>query len=189
MQDALRHYEEAQKIKAPPNVDEAGIRALVNDLLPGGKDRFAERKLRLLGQRAVPALVSALNDPRFLQKPKKSNSLFEHAPLETVLSLLEPFAPPEAVAPLTLMLHSPDKYVRQTAALALGSIGTDECIEPMKASLADLSEEVRSRAMMGVERGIKKSAGLQNFLARCSMRSCPCWINRGKCSPILQRHC
>src|SRR5438876_11881610 len=115
MQEALRHYEEAQKIKAPPNVDEAGIRALVNDLLPGGKDQFAERKLRLLGQRAVPALVSALDDPRFLQKPKSSNSLFEHAPLETVLNLLEPFTPPEAVAPLIVMLGSPDKYVRQDA--------------------------------------------------------------------------
>src|SRR6185436_16985345 len=80
---ALRHFEELQNVTVPSNIDEAGIKALVNDLLPGGKAEFAERKLRLLEQRAVPALLEALDDPRFLAKPKKSDSLYQRAPFET----------------------------------------------------------------------------------------------------------
>ncbi|MBC7856757.1 MAG: DUF4375 domain-containing protein [Pirellulaceae bacterium] len=58
-----------------------------------------------------------------------------------------------------------DDDTRQRAALALGTIGTNECIEPMLIALSDENERVRTYAMMGIGRGIAAKNCTSEFLA------------------------
>lgn len=143
----LDQYERRQQVTVPDNIDEAGIRKIVESLLAPRSDDFPDEKLKLLGQRAVPTLVDTLDDPRYLKK--SGDKLFAKAPVESVLQLLRPYGPASAIEPLTKMLANDDKYFRQNAALALGNIGADECIDPMKRALSDAEAYVH--AMMGIE--------------------------------------
>lgn len=160
----LERYEQRNRVSVPENIDERGIRELVNQLLAPEKYDFPDEKLRLLGERAVPALVDALKDPRFLQKRTASDPLLAKAPIETVLNLLRPFGTRAAIEPLSVLLKHEDLYFRKEAALALGSIGANECIGPVTLALADENDYVRSYAMIGIGRAIKEKRGARMFL-------------------------
>jgi HEAT repeat protein len=107
-----------------------------------------------LGPAAVPALVGALHDPRFHEHSYGESGL-DGSALNLVLELLEPHGPPEAVAPLAPLVRHRNAKVRKEAALALGNIGTEDCLEPLIVALSDSDESVRSYALMGLRRGIK----------------------------------
>jgi HEAT repeat protein len=163
---------ELEQLTVPADMPGKDIQALVERLLEVETDRFTTRRLQLLGDRAVPALLAALNDPRFL-RDKKTDSWVERLPLEKVLDLLEPFAPPEAVPSLALLMKNKDAKFRKIAALALGNIGSNACIEPVTAALADEDDYVRSYALMGIQRGLKAGHSMPRFLEAIFERIVP----------------
>src|SRR5262249_29947667 len=132
-------------------------------LLEVETDHATLRKLQLLGERAVPALLAALQDPRF-HRGKKTDVWHERLPLEKVLDLLEPFAPPEAVPVLAPLIKHKDDNFRKIAASALGVIGSNACIEPLTAALADEHDYVRCYAMGGIQRGVESGHCMPRFL-------------------------
>lgn len=73
--------------------------------------------------------------------------------------------PTEADTPeLTRLFASGDDDVRKDAVLALGTIGSDDCIGAVVAALSDDDDYVRSYAMMGIERGIAAERCTPEFL-------------------------
>jgi hypothetical protein len=72
-------------------------------------------------------------------------------------------AQPEARSLSQYADHPQDRF-RQLTALALGNIGTGECISPVRKALADEDDSVRSHAMMGILRGIDAQRCEQEFL-------------------------
>jgi hypothetical protein len=170
--NAAEEQRQLEQLTVPDDMPESEIRALVERLLEVDTDRFTMRRLQLLGERAVPALLTALKDPRFL-RDKKTDSWVERLPLEKVMNLLNPFAPAEAVPALVPLLRHKDYNFRKTAAFALGNIGSDACIEPMTAALADEDDYVRSNAMTGIQSGLEAKRGTPRFLEAMFERIVP----------------
>lgn len=163
-EESADYFERRRNASISPDATEAEIRDLVRKLrLSREKQDFAKEKLRLLGTRALPALLEALRRPSFLTKRKKSDWSRSDTPLESVLDLLEPFGPREAVKPLTALIRSPDEFFRKTAALALGNIASDDCVEPVRCALHDDDDHVRCYAMMGIQRGISANRVTERF--------------------------
>ena len=151
-----------QQVRLPPNLDEQGIREIVAKLLSAEDAFLATEQIKLLGERAVPALVEAILNPRFLEKDK-SSKLLALTPLGRVLLLLEPFAPQTAIQPLSVLGSHPDAIVRKAAAGALGKIADEACIAPLNLALSDSDDYVRSYAMLGIQRAKKENRGSTNF--------------------------
>jgi hypothetical protein len=53
---------------------------------------------------------------------------------------------------------------KKDAALALGTIGSIECVETIRAALADADDSVRSYAMIGIRRGMEAGRSAKGFL-------------------------
>jgi len=134
--------------------DPETIPTRVAELLVSEPDEDQLEALRRFGPAALPALVGALHDPRFHERPY-GESVLDGSALEVVLQLLEPHGPPEAVAALTPLVRHANRKVRKEAALALGNIGAEDCLEPLTVALSDGDEYVRSYAVMGLRRGIE----------------------------------
>ena len=81
-----------------------------------------------------------------------------------IIQLIPSREQPETVQSLAKRIDHHDKEIREEAALALGTIGSSECIEPMLKALADEDEYVRSRAMRGIDRGIEAEQCTKDFL-------------------------
>jgi HEAT repeat protein len=143
--------------------DPETIRSAVARLLVRKPDHDEYQVLARLGPIVVPALVEALHDPRF-HKHSYGSSVLDGSALRVVLELLEPYGPPEAAAPLAPLVRHTNRQVRNEAALALGNIGTEDCLEPLTAALSDEDEYVRSYALMGLRRGIKAGRAARGLL-------------------------
>ena len=66
---------------------------------------------------------------------------------------MQPLAKPtptEAAKPLARYLNHPNPMFRRNAAWVLASIGTQECLEPVKRTLTDKDHEVREYALIGL---------------------------------------
>jgi HEAT repeat protein len=116
----------------------------------------------------VPFLVLAAGDPRY-RLPRKASPADDlpFLPLEPLLDLLEPFAPPELAPRLAPLLKSQESAVRRHAALALAALGRRDCIEPVAEALADADpdDSVSTWALMGIEKGIRAGRAQPEFLA------------------------
>lgn len=123
-------------------------------------------RLEAIGEQAVPALIGALEDPRTAAVKFDIQGFVRggESAFERINELLEPFGPAEAVRPLEKYMQHQDDYFRKYAAVALGNIGTAECIAPMLVALDDAEESVRSFAMMGIQRGIEAERCSVEFL-------------------------
>jgi HEAT repeat protein len=128
--------------------------------------RLQLRRLKLVGTKAVPFLIKALEKPKTakIQFRKRGHALDAQSPFERLCDLLEPIGPPTAARPLAQYMHHRDEHFRKHAALALGNIGTSECIEPMLKALSDEDDYVRSYAMLGIRRGIEAKRCTKEFL-------------------------
>ncbi|MFN7140235.1 MAG: DUF4375 domain-containing protein [Limisphaerales bacterium] len=155
-------FQERLNAKAPENIDEQGIEALVEKLLDPRDPTFATEQLRSLNERAVPMLVRALSDRRFFTEVE-GEYLFPSAPAVKVVRLLEPLRPEAAIEPLASMLDEKPKYLRQAAAHALGFIAKDECIATLQNALAAPEDYVRTYAMMGIQKAVKDQQGSTQF--------------------------
>lgn len=147
-------------------MNEQEIRRLVDLLLGDSTEMFsAEWKLKELGEEAVPALLRALADSRYYQKRKAPESQLPGAPVERVLRGLQPYGPSEAIPFLLPLVSNADEYFRKEAGLALGSIGTEDCIEPIRVLLRDPQDYVRSYTMIGIDWARRGHRGTPRFLA------------------------
>jgi HEAT repeat protein len=132
------------------SIPTAEIAALVEQLLDEKPSREHLAVLRVVGERARPALVAVLSDPRFADHPYSDNIL-DGTVLKEVLDLLRKFHPPEAVGPLTRLLAHPTSRTRQLASYALGDIGRAECVPGLLSVLNDSEADVRTYALMGCQ--------------------------------------
>ena len=160
--EAEQRSRHQSQLTAP--ADEPSIQALVEQLLRPEPDRDVEPKLRLLGCRAVPALIRALSDPRF-DATKVGSDWTSASPLQRVLDALSDLGDPRAIEAVIPFIRHKDSDVRQMAALTLGSIGTDACVTPVAAALRDEDEQVRCFALIGIERGVAAGRSTQSFLS------------------------
>ncbi|MGV2334580.1 MAG UNVERIFIED_CONTAM: HEAT repeat domain-containing protein [Planctomycetaceae bacterium] len=122
-------------------------------------------QLEKIGKPAVPALIRALSDPRTTSVNFEFRGFHPggYSPFERITSLLEPFAPSDAVRPLENCLQHQDSDFRKTAAQALGNIGTADCISPVLRALQDPDDYVRAYAMSGIDRGMNADRCTRNF--------------------------
>jgi HEAT repeat protein len=125
------------------------------------------RTLSFAGDRAVPYLVKALDDPRTWSAEFRSEQpwLTGSSPFDRIADLLRSTAPAQAAKPLVRYLDHPKGWNRALAAIVIAKIGTPECLDPMKKALADPEEQVRKFAMGGIVEGIQKKRQSEVFLA------------------------
>jgi hypothetical protein len=102
--------------------------------------------------RPLPFLLKALDDPRTSTTAFSGNDIYGlgTSPFERICNLLWSLRPAEAAAPLTRYIDHPNPMFRRKAAWVLASIGTRECLEPVKRALADKDEGVRESALIGL---------------------------------------
>lgn len=154
-----------QSLSVPDDISDAEIREMVERLFVHEDKDFNYDRLKLVGERAKPFLLEALNDPRVARRFSSGDLSFgPDFPLERICGLLMELDPPAAAKALAAYAeHESDEH-RKHAAIVLGEIGTSACIEPILKLLDDEDDYVRSYAMMGIERGIKKGSSTQEFL-------------------------
>lgn len=115
-----------------------------------------------LGELSHPKLIEILRDPSLreaLVVPdfEEDESRAPSFPLGRLCYLFDAdeATPPAEAAPLIApFLSSTEDEIRKRVALALGSIGTSETVEPLRAVLKDEDEYVQSYALMGIQRAI-----------------------------------
>jgi len=129
------------------------------------------RTLDNAGNRILPFLVKALQDPRtqtmrFPRYPEspKAGDFTDRSPLERICGLLTGHPDPQAAKPLAVFVQNPNPEFRGEAAAALGRIASPDCIEPVKKALADRDREVRQFALIGIAAGIRESGRHEEFL-------------------------
>lgn len=152
--------------EVPADISAAEIQKMVDRLFVMADEDFNLHRLKQVGEKAIPALVHALDSPQTLtaQLEQGSRAWEPQSPLERMVELLAPFGPAEAAGPLAKFVDHEIPHVREQAAFALGNIGTQECIGPVVKALEDEVEDVRSRAMFGIERGMQANRCQAEFL-------------------------
>lgn len=164
-QAAEYEFAAREALTIPDNITDAEIRQMVSRLFVKKDDDFNFDRLKLVGAKAVPFLIDALENRNASTKrfshgyPFGPNSAFER-----ICDLLEPFGPPDAVRPLARYMDHKDDDVRKHAALVLGNIGTVEAIPPTLRALEDEDHYVRSYAMMGIRRGMEAQRCSRDYL-------------------------
>lgn len=163
---AEQYFAERDALTVPDDISQGEIQAMVDRLFVKDDNDFNLDKLKLLGDKATPLLVAALNSDRaFNTTFSEGGHAFDaKSPFERICDLLEETCPPQAASPLARYVSHPDDHFRKHAAIALGNIGTDECINPIVQLLGDEDDYVRSYAMMGIERGIDGDRCTDDFL-------------------------
>lgn len=154
-----RKYEDLAAFD-PTTVSDREITRLVDGLLRDRPGYFGHEKFKRLGRRAVPFLLRALGDPRFATT-KSIPGWNEYTPVEEIVDLLQPFAPPESLFPLTRLVNHPDENVRSAAASGLGNLAVPEAIESWLALSRDAA---RGSAIRGVLHAAKDSRVHTEFL-------------------------
>jgi hypothetical protein len=137
------------------------LAALVAGLYTSRPEYEGLQQLRKAGRKAVPLLIAALRDPKFLFH-RYGGSGLDGSPMETALDLLEPFAEPPA-AVLEPALRHEDEYFRSKALYHLAQCGHDDAIPALQAGLASPSVECRTYALMGLEFLKRTGRGSERF--------------------------
>jgi HEAT repeat protein len=163
---AEQYFAERDALTVPDDISQDEIQTMVDRLFVEGDDDFNLDKLKLVGDKATPLLIAALNSDRAFKATfsEGGHSFDAQSPFERICNLLEETCPPAAVNALKRYAAHPDGDFRKHAAIALGNIGTDACIDPIVKLLGDEDDYVRSYAMMGIERGIDGDRCTDNFL-------------------------
>ena len=151
----------------PADLSDEALAEMVERLFVEKDDDFNFERLQLVGQRGVPLLIAALDEPRTATVDwgfSGAHGLAGDSPLERICNLLEPFAPHEAIGPLARFAQSPKESFRKAAARALGNIAATDCSAPLRKLLDDEDDYVRGNAMTGIEGAIEAKRGDPLFL-------------------------
>jgi len=152
------------QLSVPGDLTDEEMEAMVERLFAAEDWRWNKVKLSLLGQRVVPKLVAALDDPRMSTTEfplRLSNS--GQTPLHRVSLLLEPFGPPEAVKAYSSLASNEIPWVRSRAGEALGNIDTAECVKPVLSVLKDQEVMLRLMTIRGISTGIDSGRATPEF--------------------------
>lgn len=153
-------------LKVPDDLSDDEIQQMVDRLFVQEDEDFNFDRLKLVGQKAVPMLIAAIENPKTgsTQFGDGGHALDAKSPFARIVNLLEPVSSAETALPLAKYIDHKDDHFRKTAAMALGNIGTNECIRPMLKALDDPDDYVRSYAMMGIQRGLNAQRCTREFL-------------------------
>ncbi|ADG65992.1 hypothetical protein Plim_0140 [Planctopirus limnophila DSM 3776] len=150
----------------PDDISESEIRGMVERLFVEKDQDFNKERLKLVGIKALPFLIEALEDPQTAVKmfSKDGHAFAEKSPFERICNILEPLAPPSAVGALSRYIVHDNEHFRVYAALAMANIGTAECIPHTLKSLTDQNPQVCTFGMYGIHRGITAQRSEKAFL-------------------------
>jgi len=157
----IRESWEAERKRESARFTDAELARMVDRLfIEEDPNRANFHGLLWAGSRPVPFLIKALDEPRtwstvFFREGFHPDG---QSPFERICWLLDDTAPAEAAKPLARYLAHPDPKFRREAASVLGSIGTLDCLEPIKTALADPDLELREYAMMGLMHGVERQS-------------------------------
>jgi len=165
-QAAAEYFDAIQSIEAPADIPEDQLQRMVARLFVQDDPYFTFHRLKAAGAKAVPFLLQALADPRTatIRFGDGNHALDAQSPFERICDLLDPLGPVEAAVPLARFINHEDKHFRNHAAMALGKIGSSECIEPLLKALGDDDDYVRSYAMIGIRDGMNARRCEAEFL-------------------------
>lgn len=152
---ATERFAARKALRVSDDISDAEIQRMVGRLFVKEDGDLNFDRLKLVGPKAIPFLIQAIDDPRNEKSKFDKGEMadLDSSALERICDLLEPFGPPEAAAHLLRFVDHADSYFRGLAAIALGNIGTVECIEPILKLLADPEGSVWSSAMIGIQMG------------------------------------
>ncbi len=149
----IRESWEAEQRRASARYSDADLQRMVGQLfVQYDPDRTNFHALLYAGARPLPFLLKALDDPRTATTVFSGPgvSILDTSPFERICSLLRSLKPAEAAVPLARYLENPNPRFRGNAALLLATIGTKECLEPVKKALADTDHGTREYALIGL---------------------------------------
>ncbi|MFN3149262.1 HEAT repeat domain-containing protein [Bremerella sp.] len=150
--------------KVPDDLTDDEVRQMVGRLFVEDDNNHNFARLKLLGERAMPMLVEGLHHPRIASlRFKEERPIGGDSPLDRIISLIEPFGPAEAVAPLVSLAEHQDPYFRAEAAKGLASIGTAPCVTPLEVLLFDSDLNTRASASLGIRRILKEKRATEEF--------------------------
>lgn len=163
---AEQYFAERDALTVPDDISQSEIQAMIDRLFVKEDNDFNFEKLRLMGDKATPLLMAALNTDRtFNMKFSDGGHVLDaKSPLERICNLLRDAWPVAAVKPMARFASHPDDEFREHAASALGNIGSDECIAHVAKLLRDEDDCVRSCAMTGIKSGITNKRCTDTFL-------------------------
>lgn len=153
------------QLSVPEDLTDEEIQEMVERLFVAEDWRWNHLRLNLVGRRAVPVLIAALDDPRIATTEfplhERHSGLTS---LHRVSLLLDPWGPPEAASSYTRLASDEKEWVRSRAGEALGNIGTAQCIEPVKTVLGDNEVMLRLMTVGGIAAGIDSGRAKPEFL-------------------------
>jgi hypothetical protein len=164
----LRESWQATRRRESARYSDAELQQMVDRLfVQADPDRANFDGLLFAGSRPLPFLLKALDDPRTTTAVFSGSDIYGlgASPFERICNLLWSLRPAEAVAPLARYLDHRNPMFRRKAAWLLASIGTRECLKPVKKALADKDDEVRESALIGLTRAEKGRPRDKQFLA------------------------
>lgn len=139
---------------------------LVEQLL--GDDPSVFDKLQESGERAVPSLIKALNDPRFLEHEEgPSGILFkpkeEQSPIEKVFQLIRNSSATEANQSVARLCFHESTVIRNEALHTLGSLGSNDGIATIERVLRKGDSRCVTRVMLGINECLLADRGSNLF--------------------------
>lgn len=164
---AAEYFAARDALEVPDDISEAEIRQMVDRLFVQQDNDFNMERLKLVGDKADALLIEALEDPKTAETKfgAGGHALDAKSPFERIVDLLDAEGPVAAALPLARYIDHEDSHFRKYAAIALGNIGTADCVAPMLTALDDDDDYVRSFAMMGIERGVSDGRCTDEFLS------------------------
>jgi hypothetical protein len=149
----LRASWEAERRRESARYSDADLKRMVEQLfVQYDPNRANFHALLYAGARPLPFLLKALDDPRTAKTvfSRPGVNILDTSPFERICSLLRSLKPAEAAVPLARYLENSNPGFRRDAALLLATIGTEECLEPVRKALADTDHGVREYALIGL---------------------------------------
>ncbi len=164
--EAAAYFDARDAVTVPDDISAEEIQRMVDRLFAQKDENFNFKRLSLVGAKAVPFLLRALENSAAVTASFGDDAHFgeEKTPFERICKLLEPVSPPEAARPLIAYIDHQNPEFRKQAAQVLGGIGTPECVEPLRKALDDADEYVRCYALRGIGRGIEGKRCAKDFL-------------------------
>jgi HEAT repeat protein len=156
-----RRQREAQVAELAAKPHDEIVAALLVDHRSGG---VTDRAIKHVGPTIVPALLKAVEDPRFRAESERSFG-DRSMPLEGVINALEALGSPEAVPVLATLVKDEHEEIRKAVALALGSLGTNDAAAPLILLLADDDEFVSRYGLIGITRALDAERAQSEFKA------------------------
>jgi hypothetical protein len=147
-------------------MDEAGVRAFVDTVARRGWQVGDDLTLEILGPRASPAILAALKAERFgpaNKAPKYTSGV------DLLLRHLESEPDDGAAAVLEPWLGYEDYQFRQGAAITLGAMGRQACVEPLRRAFDQggrRGEELLTSGLVGVHRALAGDRATPEFRGR-----------------------